>query len=100
VFPLLIQIAQARKTEIPQKELDEFMRKTVKTHMPSRGKGTKQPDIMGIHQINANPPVFEMLIKYRTSLHRSYINFVENQLRQQFDFTGTPLIIKLVKMKR
>jgi len=40
------------------------------------------------------------VIKARTSLHRSYVNFIENKLREQFDFFATPVIIKLSKNKK
>ena len=55
---------------------------------------------MGIRQIGDTPPVFELFVKYRTSVHRSYLNYLENRLREQFDFYGVPIIIKLTKMKR
>jgi predicted GTPase len=68
--------------------------------MPSRGKGTRYPKLMGMRQIGTNPPVFEIFIKYKTSVHRSYLNFVERRMREEFDFFGTPIIMKLTKMKR
>lgn len=99
LFPELIRIWNARHTFISRGALKVFMDGVIRTHKPSRGKGTRQPKILGFKQIDANPPVFELAIKHRTSLHRSYVNFIENKLREQFDFLGTPVIIKLRKTK-
>lgn len=100
IFPLIIRAWQARHTEIPADTLHYFIKGLQKTHLPSRGKGTRQPQILGLHQLDINPPVFEAFIKVKTSIHRSYVNFMENKLREQFDFFATPIIIKLSKMKK
>ncbi len=100
VFPVLLQTWRARHTIIPDQALEQFLKQVTHEHRPSRGKGTRHPEIMGLRQLANNPPVFEILIKYRTSIHPSYINFLERRLREQFDFFATPIIIKMSKMKR
>lgn len=100
VFNQILKAAQARETVVPNNLLHGFIKYATSKHLPSRDKGTRQPKIMGMRQLATDPPVFEALIKYRTSLHRSYLNFLERQLREQFDFYATPIIIKLSKMKR
>jgi len=100
VFPLIIQAWKARHTEIDSDILGNFMRKATREHRPSRGKGTRHPEIVGFRQIDTNPPRFEMFIKYRTSVHISYVKYIENKLREEFDFFATPIVIKLTKMKR
>lgn len=99
LFPMIMHVWRARHTEIPNAALEYFLKPVLKKHLPSRGKGTRKPKVLGMRQIGSAPPVFEMFIKYRTSLHRSYVNYIENRLREQFDFLGTPIIIKLKKMK-
>ncbi len=100
IFPELIHAWQARQVKVPVKALEHFLKGAMSKHAPSRGKGTRQPKLMGIRQIGDTPPVFEIFVKYRTSVHRSYINYLENRLREQFDFYAVPIIIKLTKMKR
>jgi GTPase len=100
IFPELIHAWQARQVKIPVKALEHFLKSAMSVHAPSRGKGTRHPKLMGIRQIGDTPPVFEIFVKYRTSVHRSYLNYLENRLREQFDFYGVPIIIKLTKMKR
>lgn len=100
IFPLLMHAHQARHTEIPDETLREFMVQVTREHRPARGKGTRHPEIKGFKQIAMAPPIFEMFIKHRTSVHRSYVHYVENRIREQFDFFATPIVIKLTKMKR
>jgi len=100
IFPMIFKVWKARHTEIPERTLETFLKQATTLHRPSRGKGTRHPQVLGMRQINVAPPVFEIIIKYRTSLHRSYMHFLENKLREQFDFIGTPIIIKLTKQKR
>lgn len=100
IFPVIMHVWRARHTVIPVKALEFFLKESVKQHRPSRGKGTRFPEILGIRQLGTAPPVIELFIKYRTSLHRSYLHFIENRLREQFDLTGTPVIMKLRKQKR
>jgi GTP-binding protein len=100
IFPVLIKAWQARQTKITTAPLTRFIMNITYKHQPSRGKGTNQPKILGLKQIHNNPPIFEMSVKHGTSIHRSYINFVENQLREKFNFFATPVVIKLSKSKK
>ncbi|MBT6819256.1 MAG: ribosome biogenesis GTPase Der, partial [Candidatus Magasanikbacteria bacterium] len=51
VFPLIMQAWEARQTIIDPKLLDKFIKYITKKHLPSRGKGTKQPKILGLSQL-------------------------------------------------
>jgi len=100
IFPMLLKIREARNTQIPTRTLEKFLEYTTKKHRPARGKGTRHPKLLGMRQIGSAPPVFEVMVKYRTSLHRSYVSYLENRLREQFDFFATPVIIKLKKSRK
>lgn len=100
IFPHIIHAWKARHIDLPNRLLEKFIERVVQEHRPARGKGTRHPEIRGFRQINNNPPIFEMFIKYRTSVHRSYVQFVENRMREEFDFYATPIVIKLTKMKK
>jgi len=100
LFPEIIQVWASRQTVIPDRILEKFLEKITKEHRPARGKGTRHPKLFGMTQINVSPPIFEVQVKFRTSLHRSYINYIENKLRVQFGFKGTPIVIKLKKQRK
>ncbi len=100
IFATLKHIWQARHLTIPDTALQHFLKIATYEHRPSRGKGTRHPELTAMRQIDTNPPVFELFVKYRTSIHSSYLHYLENKLREQFDFYGTPIILKLTKLKR
>lgn len=100
IFPMLMRVWRARQTKIPVKTLEYFLKQATSAHRPARGKGTRHPKLMGIKQLNVGPPIFEVAVKFRTSLHRSYLHYLENKMREQFDFIGTPIVIKLRKTRR
>ncbi|MBT4153231.1 MAG: ribosome biogenesis GTPase Der [Candidatus Magasanikbacteria bacterium] len=100
ILPHIMHAWQARHTHIANRGLEKFLEQATKEHRPSRGKGTRHPKLLGMRQLRDNPPIFEVFVKHRTSLHRSYINYLENKLRDSFDFFATPIVIKLTKTKR
>jgi GTPase len=100
IFPLIFRAWQERHTIVPENELKEFFKKVTREHRPSRGKGTRHPEILSFHQIHNNPPMFEMMIKFKTSVHFSYVRYIENRLREKFGFFASPIVIKLTKLKR
>jgi GTP-binding protein len=99
IIPAILRTAKARKTEIETDELMDFLKQMVKQKLPSKDKGTRHPELKGFRQIGSNPPIFELFVKHKTSLHRSYLNYLENRLREKYDFIGTPIVIKLTKLK-
>ncbi len=100
IFPIIQQAATEKQMEIPAHELNEFFKHVIALHKPSRGKGVRHPKIISFQQIASDPPVFEAVIKQKTSLHTSYIHFLKHRLREQYGFFASPIIIKLRKVRR
>ncbi len=100
VLDTALPIAQARKTVVSDTQLKKFLSRVVKIHLPAKGKGLKAPHIFEIKQARSNPPKFHIRIGSKDNLHFSYVRFLENRLREQFDFTGTPLKMVVTKNKR
>ena len=97
IFDLIIQIAAARTLKLSDSQLDHFLNKIVKIHRPSKGKGVRHPRIYEFHQVDTTPPAFELRIGSKEDLHFSYVRFIENRLREQFGFLGTPLKVRVTK---
>jgi len=100
IFPLIEQAWKERHIEIPEEELRQFMLRITKQHLPTRGIGVRHPKILALKQINITPPIFEIAVKAKTSVHISYAHYVENRLREQFGFFATPIVIKFKKIKQ
>lgn len=97
ILDYIISIYKEKNKTINDNALDKLLKSIVKRHKPSRGKGTKHPYIYSLKQLHTNPPTFAIKINFKADLHDSYLRFIENNLRYKFDFTGTPINIRVLK---
>ncbi len=100
IFDLVLQIDKSRRGEINENALDRFLNKMIKIHKPSKGKGVKHPRVYSLKQTWVNPPKFEIKIGSQEDLHKSYLRFLENRIRENFDFFGTPVKVYVKKNKK
>ncbi len=100
IFPLIKQAWDARQIVVEDEVADAFLKRITKRKLPTRGKGTRHPKIYAFRQLGFNPPMFEIIIKPNTSLHMSYVHYIENRLREEFGFFAAPIIMKLSKFKK
>ncbi|GAF35401.1 GTP-binding protein EngA [Lentilactobacillus farraginis DSM 18382 = JCM 14108] len=49
-------------------------------------------------QVVSGPPTFVVFVNNPDLMHFSYVRFLENQIRDHFDFNGTP--IRIIKRSR
>lgn len=88
----LTQALAGWKTRITTSELNTFLGRLVAEH-PHPVRGGKQPRIMFATQVSAAPPRF---VFFTTGfLEPSYRRFLENRLREQFGFAGSPIQISV-----
>lgn len=99
IFPLIKQAWDSRQIVVPDEQLKEFLKRVTKKHLPTRGKGVRHPKIMAITQLGYSPPMFELIIKANTSVHISYVHYIENRLREEYGFFASPIVMKLSKIK-
>ena len=99
ILDLILAIDQERKLKLGDSQLNKFLLRLVKIHRPAKGKGVKHPRIYEFKQIAANPPRFIIRLGPKDNIHFSYLRFMENRLRENFGFTGTPITIKIAKNK-
>lgn len=99
ILPLIVDIATEKHKSIDDNALDKLLKSLVKRHKPARGKGTKQPYIYSLKQLDSNPPYFQIKIDFKSELHYSYLRFIENGLRRKFGFAGVPIKISIIKTK-
>ncbi len=100
IMDLSLKIAEARKIEISDSQLQKFLSKIVKIHLPAKGKGLKAPRIYEFTQNRSNPPMFSIRIGSKDNLHFSYVRFMENRLREKYGFIGTPIKMTVGKNRK
>jgi len=97
LLSMAVEIDACRKISLSESQLAKFLSKIVKTHRPAKGKGLKHPHIYEIKQTHTEPPKFGIRIGSRDDLHFSYVRFIENRLREKYNFLGTPIKMSVEK---
>ncbi len=93
----LLDLARAAFREysrvIPTPELNSFFRRAVAEYKPPTLRGRKIS--MGyITQESTRPPAFAVLVNDASRVHFTYRRYLENRMREQFDFGGTSIILR------
>jgi len=81
-----------RKKKIPTSKLNDVMLPIIEAFPPPSIKG-KYVKIKYITQINGVSPMFAFFCNLPQYLKEGYYRFLENKLRENFDFTGVPIQI-------
>jgi len=89
LYELIDHVAEARKRRISTSELNRWLAEVdlERGTMPA-GKKVK---IYYMTQASAAPPTFVLFTNQRQRLHFAYERFLENRLREKFEFLGTPI---------
>ena len=87
-----VQVYQNRKNRIPTSKLNETMLEIVKNNPPPATKG-KFVKIKYCMQLPTPTPQFAFFANLPQYVKDPYRRYVENQLREHYDFSGVPIII-------
>ena len=86
------KVYKRRRTKISDEKLNEVMLAVIQANQPASEKG-KNIDIYKAAQIPSNIPIFVFYCNYPKTIKESYSRFLENKLRENFDFCGVPIEI-------
>ena len=92
---LLQQTAERR---IPTAELNRWLQDCVRRHEPAmaqRGARKRPLKFFYASQTTVRPPTFVLICTDPSSVQPSYRRFLENRLRESFDFDGIPIRLRL-----
>ena len=87
-----LKVYENKKQKIATAQLNEVMLKAIAAYHPPvvRGHPIK---IKFITQLPTAVPSFAFFCNFPDDIKTPYRNYLENQLREQFDFTGVPIRI-------
>jgi GTPase len=91
-----IEVYQNRSRKIPTSELNEVMGKFIETFPPPATKG-KYVKIKYITQLPVKIPSFAFFCNLPQYVKEPYKRYLENKLRESFNFTGVPIRIFMRK---
>ena len=90
VVEIALQVFENRGRKIPTSQLNEVMLKAIESFHPPvvRGNPVK---IKYVAQLPTHVPSFAFFCNLPDDIKQPYKNYLENQLRQHFNFTGVPV---------
>jgi len=88
----LRQTLENRRSHVPAPEVNRLVRSLQEAHPPPVRKGRRTKILYAV-QAETEPPTFILFVR-GGELGPDYIRFIENRLREQYDFTGTPIRIR------
>lgn len=91
-----MEVYENRTKKIPTSELNELMLPIIELHPPAATKG-KVVKIKYITQLPTHAPAFAFFCNLPQYVADSYKRFLENKIRENYNFTGVPIRIFLRK---
>lgn len=93
LMPEIDKVYENSKREIKTSVLNDVIRDAVLLNQPPSYKG-KRLKIYFVNQSGIMPPKFTFSVNNKGLVHFSYERYLDNKLRENFDFEGTPITIQ------
>ena len=93
LMPEVINAYNNNRKEVKTSLLNNIIMEAVSLHEPPSYKG-KRLKIYFVSQIGNCPPKFTFSVNNKGLVHFSYERYLENQIRNNIDFDGTPIILQ------
>jgi GTP-binding protein len=90
ILPEVITVYEARYQRVPTAQLNRLMRQVISRH-PAPQKGGIRVKFNYATQANVDPPTFVFFVSRPEWVHFSYQRYLENQIRAEHPFPGTPI---------
>jgi GTP-binding protein len=104
LLPLAIRANEARSRRIPTSQLNQFYERMIERSgiVPAGSHGRSRLHVQYVTQTSVRPPTFVVFTSGgKGGLHFSFLRHLENRLREEFDFFGTPIrFVERHKKKR
>ncbi len=93
LMPEVINAYNNNRKEVKTSLLNNIIMEAVSLHEPPSYKG-KRLKIYFVSQTGTCPPKFTFSVNNKGLIHFSYERYLENQIRNNIDFDGTPIILQ------
>ena len=85
-----LEVYENRQRKIPTSQLNEVMQKAIEAYRPPVVRGNLIK-IKYITQLPTHTPTFAFFCNYPDDVKTPYKNYLENQIREKFKFSGVPI---------
>lgn len=93
LMPEVLKVSENITREIKTSVLNDAISDAYNLNLPPSYKG-KRLKIYFVNQSGTKPPKFTFNVNNKGLVHFSYERYLENKLRENFDFEGTPIVIQ------
>jgi GTP-binding protein len=97
VLPLALRVQEERLVRLTTSQINKVIQRAQDMH-PAPSRMGKPLRIYYGTQVRSDPPTFMLYVNNPSLAHFSYLRYLENQIRKDYPFIGTP--IRLVLKKR
>jgi GTP-binding protein len=97
VLPLALQIQEERLVRLSTSQINRIIQRAQDRH-PAPSRSGRSLRIFYATQVRSDPPTFMLYVNNPEYAHFTYLRYIENQIRNEYPFIGTP--IRLVLKKR
>lgn len=99
ILDLSMGIQERRKKKVKTAELNKILAESASAHPPAGLKG-RHPKPRYFVQDDVSPPTFRLYGAHLEYLHWSWKRFLEKNLREAIDFSGTPVKFYMMNNER
>ncbi len=99
LFDLALEIKDRRAQQTKTRVLNDMLQRAVGAHPPAGLKNT-HPKLRYIVQTDTTPPWFVIYGSNLKFVHWSYKRYLENTLRETYDYIGTPIKFSFIDEKQ
>lgn len=99
ILEVALTVMAERTKRMPTGELNRLVRDLVHRHPPPSKPG-KWVKLYYATQAAVEPPTFIFFTNEPENVHFSYRRFIENQIREEFGYLGTPIVLRFRHRKR
>lgn len=92
LYSIIDEVYAHASFRVPTGVLNDLISDTVRANEPPSYNG-RRLKVYYASQVAANPPTFVLFVNSTDLMHFSYERFLENVIRKNFDFSGTPIKI-------
>ncbi len=90
IFEMINKVNEQNALRVPTGLLNDTLSEAIAITQPPSDKG-RRLKIYYMTQVSIRPPTFVIFVNSKPLMHFSYVRYIENHLRKQFGFIGTPI---------
>ena len=99
LFDMINEVDKQNSQRIPTGLLNDVLAEATTITQPPSDKG-RILKVYYMTQVSTRPPTFVIFVNSKELMHFSYVRYIENHLRKQFGFKGTPIHMIIRERKK